>query len=296
MGSAHRAFAIAAVATLAIVPLAGQDQAPLFKSGTKVVSLYTTVTESGRLVPGLTKEDFEILDNEKAQTLTIFSNEILPITVVVMLDTSGSMTGNIGMLKAGAEQFLLRLLRGDKARIGDFNDKIQMLSSMTGDRDELIASLQNIDFGYPTRLYDAIAAGLDQVKGIEGRRVVLVFTDGDDTYSRTRFGTVLDRAQTEEVMVYAIGLAGEDMVGGRMVRTKPDRSLKKLAEETGGGYFELSRADQMTSTFTRVAQELHSQYLLGFSVENRDGKTHKLDVRVKRPGMIARARKSYVAS
>ncbi len=296
MSSALRSLAVSAAA-LAVVPVLAQVQPPAtFRSGTKVVSLYATVTEAGRLVPGLTRGDFEILDNDKLQPLTVFSNEILPVTVIVMLDTSGSMTGSIDMLKAGAEQFLLRLLRGDRARVGDFNDKIQMVSPLTGDRDELIASLSNIDFGYPTRLYDAIAEGLNELREIEGRKVVLVFTDGDDTYSRTRFGTVLDRAQTEEVMVYAIGLQGEDFVGGRRVRTKPDRSLKKLAEETGGGYFELSRTDQLTSTFTRVALELHSQYLLGFSPEARDGKTHKLEVRIKRPGMTARARKSYVAS
>jgi VWFA-related protein len=111
-----------------------------------------------------------------------------------------------------------------------------------------------------------------------------------------RFGTVLDRAQVDEVMVYAIGLAGEIIAYGRPTRTRPDSSLKKLAAETGGGYFELSRADQLTSTFTRVALELHSQYVLGFTPQSRDGKTHKLDVRVKKPGMTARARKSYVAS
>jgi Ca-activated chloride channel family protein len=254
------------------------------------------VTETGRLVPGLTREEFEILDNDKPQKLTVFSNEVLPITVIVMLDTSGSMTGNIEMLKAGAEQFFLRLLRGDRGRVGDFNDKIQMVSPLTGDRDELISSLRDVDFGYPTRLYDAIAAGLDELKGIEGRKVVLVFTDGDDTASRTRFGTVLDRAQTEEVMVYAIGLQGDDVINGMHVRTRPDRSLKRLAEATGGGYFELSKTDQLTSTFTRVALELHSQYLLGFSPEIRDGKTHKLEVRINKPGMTVRARKTYVAS
>lgn len=291
-----RALVLAA-AVLAAVPILAQDQqAPTFRSGTKVVSLYATVTEAGRLVPGLTREDFEILDNDKPQPLTIFSNEVLPITVIVMLDTSGSMTGNIGFLKAGAEQFLLRLLHGDRARLGAFNDKIQFVSALTGDRDELISSLGNIDFGYPTRLYDAVAAGLDELRGIEGRRVVLVFTDGDDTASRTRFGTVLDRGQLEEVMIYAIGLQSENVINGYRVRTRPDRSLKRLAEETGGGYFELSKTDQLTSTFTRVAQELHSQYLLGFSPETRDGKTHKLDVRVKKPGMTARARKTYVAS
>jgi Ca-activated chloride channel homolog len=295
MASAARALAFTAF-ILAVMPVLAQVQEPTFRSGTKVVSLYTTVTEAGRLVPGLTRDDFEILDNGRPQPLTVFSNEVLPISVVVMLDTSGSMTGNIDTLKAGAEQFLLRLLKGDRARVGDFNDKIQMVSPWTGDRDELIASLGNIDFGYPTRLYDAIGEGLNELHDTEGRKVVLVFTDGDDTASRTRFGTVLDRAQTGEVMVYAIGLAGEDVINGRRVRTKPDRSLKTLAEQTGGGYFELSRTDQLMSTFTRVALELHSQYLLGFSAEARDGKTHKLEVRVKQPGMTARARKTYVAS
>jgi Ca-activated chloride channel family protein len=296
MASAKRALALAA-AILALVPVLAQVQPPpTFRTGTKAVSLYTTVTEAGRLVPGLTRDDFEILDNGKPQALTVFSNEVLPITVVVMLDTSFSMTGNIDTLKAGAEQFLLRLLKGDRARVGDFNDKIQMVSPLTGDRDELIASLRDVDFGYPTRLYDAIAEGLTELQDVEGRKVVLVFTDGDDTASRTRFGTVLDRAQTGEVMMYAIGLQGQVSINGRSVRTKPDRSLKKLAEETGGGYFELSRTDQLMSTFTRVALELHSQYLLGFSPEARDGKTHTLEVRVKQPGMIARARKTYVAS
>ena len=159
-----------AAALLAVVPILAQDpQAPVFRSGTKVVSLYATVTESGgRLVPDLAREDFEVLDDGKPQELTVFSSEVLPITVVVMLDTSGSMTGNMNVLKAGAEQFFLRLLRKDRARLGCFNDKIQFVSPMTGDRDALIASVQDVDFGYPTRLYDAIAAGLDELTGDRG--------------------------------------------------------------------------------------------------------------------------------
>jgi Ca-activated chloride channel family protein len=284
-------------AGLVVVPLLAQDvQTPTFRAGTKTVSLYATVTEGGRLVPGLSREDFEILDDGKPQPLTVFSAEILPITVVVMLDTSWSMTSNIETLKAGSEQFFLRLFKGDRARLGAFNDKIQWASQRSGNRDELIASIAQVDYGNATHLYDALGASLEELVGVEGRKVILVFTDGDDMGSRMRFGTVLDRAQVDEVMVYAIGLAGETLAYGRPTRTKPDRSLKKLAEETGGGYFELSRADQLTSTFTRVALELHSQYVLGFAPQSRDGKTHKLEVRVKKPGMTARARQSYVAS
>jgi Ca-activated chloride channel family protein len=275
-----------------------QTQAPTFRAGTKIVPVYTTVTDSnGRLVPGLSREDFEVFDNDARQEIGVFSSEVQPITVVVMLDTSGSMTANIELVKAGAEQFFLRLLPKDRGQVGAFNDKIQILSGVTGDRDELVAALRDVDFGYPTRLWDAVEAGLDSLRGLEGRRVVLVFTDGADTSSKIGFGTLLEQARTEEVMVYGIGLAGEEPgPGGRPMRTRPDRSLRKLADETGGGYFELDQRDQLTSTFTRVSEELHSQYVIGFSPQARDGKTHKLEVRVKRPGMKARARKSYVAS
>jgi Ca-activated chloride channel homolog len=287
-----------AVASVAVTPASRDQQAPTFRSGTKVVALYATVTDAnGRLVPGLAQEDFDILDNDKLQSIGIFNAEITPVTVVVMLDTSGSMTNNIDLVKAGAEQFFLRLLRHDRAQLGDFNDKIQLLTGVTGDRDELVAALRDVDFGYPTRLWDAIDAGLDSLKGRDDRKVVLAFTDGADTASKLGFNTVLERARAEDVMVYGIGLAGEEPgPGGRPMRTRPDRSLRKIADETGGGYFELDHRDQLTSTFTRVSEELHSQYVLGFTQATRDGKVHKLELRVKRPGMKARARKSYVAS
>jgi VWFA-related protein len=98
-------------------------------------------------------------------------------------------------------------------------------------------------------------------------------------------------------MIYALGLESTFFAGpGRMQRTRPDRTLKKFAEETGGGYFELKKTDDLAPTFTRVAQELHSQYTLGFTPTVLDGKEHKLELKVKQPGMTARARKSYIAS
>jgi Ca-activated chloride channel family protein len=179
--------------------------------------------------------------------------------------------------------------------VGAFNDKIQFAGEFTNDRDELVSSLEEIQFGNPTRLYDAVDASLDELRGIEGRRVILAFTDGDDTASKTGFGRIMDRARAEEVMVYAIGLESEMNIGGRRIRTRPDRNLRRLAEETGGGYFELDDAADLGSTFARVAQELHSQYLLGFSPAVLDGKIHKLDTRATKPGLSVRARRSYVA-
>jgi Ca-activated chloride channel homolog len=282
------------LAIAAGVPALGQG--PTFKTSTRTVPIYTTVVDSqGRLVPNLAKEDFEILDENKLQDIDVFVDEIQPITVVVMLDRSASMTANLKLLSEGAEQFLLRLLPADQGRVGGFSDKIEFASPFSSNRDMLISSLRDLDFGNPTRLYDAVAASLDELKGIEGRRVVLVFTDGDDTDSRTGFGTILDRARAEEVMVYAIGLESNFFNGVQQVRTRPDRNLRRLADETGGGYFELKKTNDLASTFTRVAQELHSQYVLGFTPRNLDGKVHRLVVRVKQPGMTTRARKSYLA-
>ena len=271
-------------------------QQPQFKSGTQIVSLFATVTDSQkRLVPDLTKEDFEIFDNDKPQPIAFFQNEVQPITVVAMLDTSGSMTASIPLLRASAEQFLLRLLPADKGRVGAFNDKIQFSPRFSADRDELVAALKELDYGNGTRLWDASDASLEELKGIEGRRVVLVFTDGDDTESHIGLGKVIDRARADEVMIYAIGLESHYFNGQRMVRSQPDSGLRKIADETGGGYFELKATSELAPTFTRVAQELHSQYVLGFTPTLLDSKVHKLTLRMKQPGMTARARRSYVA-
>ena len=272
-------------------------QEPTFRSGTRIVPVVTTVTDAqGRLVPGLEREEFTILDNGKPQEITFFQNDTQPFTVVVMMDYSASMTANLDRLQAAAEQFILRMLPADKGQVGAFSDKIQFSGTFTNNRDNLIFALKDLQFGNPTRLYDAINESLAMVKGEEGRRVVLAFTDGDDTASRVGMGDVLDRARDEETMIYAIGMESEFFNGQRRVRTRPDRGLRRLAEETGGGYFELVKSDDLGPTFSRVAQELHSQYTLGFTPAALDGREHKLVVRMKQPGMNARARKTYVAS
>jgi len=284
------------IASLSALTLAQQ---PTFRAGTQVVSLFATVTDAQkRLVPDLVQSDFEVFDNDKPQNLVFFQNEVQPISVVVMLDTSGSMTMTLDLLRAAAEQFVLRLLPADKARIGAFNDKIQFMGrSFMNDRDQLVTDIKNIDYGNGTRLWDALAASLEELKGIDGRKVILVFTDGDDTESKNAsLGKVIERARIGEVMIYAIGLESRYFDGQRMVRSRPDSGLKKIADETGGGYFELTKTAELAPTFTRVAQELHSQYVIGFTPMSLDGKVHKLAVRMKQPGMTARARRSYVAA
>jgi Ca-activated chloride channel family protein len=298
--SPSRALAVAVVlvtgAASLVIPAAAQ-----IKVGTQTVPLYVTVTDAAkRLVPDLVREDFEVYDNGKLQQIGNFDNKAQPIHTVVMLDTSGSMTLQIDFVKQAAEEFLIRLMPEDKGKVGAFNDKIEVKPDagfpFTNNRDQLIRYLNDLDFGYPTRLYDAVDFAIQELKPVDTRKVVLVFTDGDDTASKIGVGEAIERARVDEVMIYSIGMENDFFNGSQRVRTSPDRGLRRLSEETGGGYFLLKKKDELGSTFTRIALELHSQYVMGFSPETLDGKVHKLEVRVKRAGMTARARKSYVAS
>jgi Ca-activated chloride channel family protein len=290
--------AVAVAAGAATAGLAAQQPTPMFKAGTQVVSLFVTVADmQKRLVPDLVQDEFQVFDNEKPQPIVYFDNSIHPINVVAMLDTSGSMTLSIELLKQAAEQFMIRLLPEDKARVGAFNDKIQINARWSNDRDQLVTDIKDLDYGNGTRLWDAVGTALDELKGIDGRRVILVFTDGDDTESKKmNLGRVIERARTDEVMIYAIGLESRYFNGQTQVRTKPDSGLRKVADETGGGYFELTKASELAPTFTKVAQELHSQYVIGFTPTQLDNRVHKLAVKMKQPGMTARARRSYVAA
>jgi Ca-activated chloride channel family protein len=284
----------------AVCLLTATAVAQRIKVTTQTVPVYTTVIDTQRrLVSDLLQADFEVYDNGKLQPLTNFVNETTPFTAIVMLDTSGSMTLNMDFVKQAAEEFLMRLLPADKAKVGAFNDKIQILprdEPFTNNRDRLIRYVkEGLDFGYPTRLWDAVDESIGNLEPEDGRRVVIVFTDGDDSASKRGRDDVLERAREKDMMIYAIGLSSEYLNGSSKVHTRPDRGLRKVAEETGGGYFELTKKDELGPTFTRVAQELHSQYVLGFSPESLDGKVHKLEVKVKRPGLTARGRKSYMA-
>jgi hypothetical protein len=246
-----------------------------------------------RLVPDLTQEDFEVLDNDQVQPLVLFENETRPITVVVMLDTSFSMNGNIKLLKDAAEQFIIRLLPDDKAKVGAFNDKIEF-----GGHSPTIATTWWRSARARLATRRAIRRGRDEPRRLVGWKDGACWCSDrrEDTSSRASFRAVMDRARNEDVMIYSIGLSSEYFDGVRVVRSKPDGALRRFAEETGGGYFELKKTTELASTFTRVAQELHSQYALAFVAPRLDNKVHKLTVRLKQPGMTARARKSYMAS
>ena len=352
----------------------GARQEPQFRTGIHTVPIYATaVDRAGRLVTDLARDDFEVLDNGRPQPLTNFATGVQAITVVLMLDRSGSVEGQYRLVEAAAAEFVRHLTASDKARIGSFSLRIQIEpETFTSDRDTLLeilrARLQPLG---PTPLWGAASAAMTALEGQPGRRVVLIFTDGEDAplsdQPKVTFDDVKRRAETEEIMVYGIGLVDEcapvpatnsnDVTlmpryqqggtqgrggqggtgrggtgrvrirmpripvplrlpvppgrglpprtplfpeprmtaGGGCKPDTPDPSLKTLTDVGGGGFFELRQAVDLAATFARVADELHHQYLLAFVAAAHDGAFHKLDVRVRRPGVTIRARRGYIA-
>lgn len=360
----------AAVSTLAA------RQEPQYRGGTTTVSIYATaLDEQGRLVTDLSAGDFEVFDDGRQQPLSVFANDLRPITIVVMLDRSGSMRPHFDRVRDAAEAFVEALLPADRARVGSFSNQIRIdPATFTSDRDVLVRILhEDLQDPGTTPLWNATALAMDALRHEEGRRVILVFTDGKDTPGfggSTHFEDVRLRSQVEEVMVYGIGFSEVCDAGSGDVRTPrvpygrggvwyqrggrrgpmgpsgpripglpgipegppipgmpgaprfppgpvvppaprspapatarsnpcaeagPDPELRELAAVGGGGYFELHSADDLRSTFARVADELHHQYLLAFTAEKLDNRIHQLEVRARRPGVTVRARHTYMA-
>jgi len=288
-----------ALALAAVVATSAQDpQQHVFRSGVQTVPIYATVLDANnRLVPDLKEGDFQVFDNGKPAPITLFVTEVQPIAVVIAIDTSGSMTLVLDRVKDAAEAFLLRLLPKDRATILNFDDKVVPGPAFTADRDQLVRYLRTkVQWGNGTRLWDAMYQGVAQVKAAPERKVVLVLSDGEDAGSHLGSSDVLETAQDAHVMVYVIGMRNRYFNGAQWTVSQPDRSLRKLTAQTGGGNFEVSQADDLNKTFTRVSEELHQQYLIGIEPAVLDGKLHKLELRVKAPGMTARARQSYMAT
>jgi Ca-activated chloride channel family protein len=295
-------------------------QAPVFRAGSDIVRVFATVTDrSGKLVANLTRDAFEVRDQGTPQPLTQFDNSPQPIRLIVMLDVSGSMEGNLPLLRAAGKQLFARLRPDDVARVGAFGHEVTISPEFTHDADELNAALPaSIAPDAPTPLWRAIEQAIDAFKGPDERRkVILVLSDGKDS-GITSFSLrqqpasqaeVIDRARTEDVMIYAIGMrsrstqprqpampgGGQGGLAAMMLADMPDPGLARVAEDTGGGYTEIRFGEDLAPAFAGVADELHAQYLLGFATPKRDGKVHEISVRITSAGLKARARKSYVA-
>lgn len=277
----------AGLAVLATTGLGGQAT---FRSGVDAVAVYGVVTgRDGRPVDNLNQDDFRIEDQGQPVPITLFSRERQPLSVALLLDTSDSTLSKVFRIRDAARAFVHALEPDDRVRIGTFGEEIAISRAATGDRAVLDrVLLEELWPGGATPLWNALDAGMSAVARETGRRVVIAVTDGDNNASLPGYDGTLDavrrRAVGEDFLLYGIGMEGAAL----------SRPMVDLTVASGGAHFDVKRDADLDATFASVAEELRHQYLLGFVPAARDGKVHALEVRVTKPGLKVRSRRSYV--
>ena len=276
-----------------------EEETPVIRASVDVVNVLCTVRDrQQKYVTDLKKEDFEIIEDGVRQKVQFFSNETgedaQPLTVVLLIDTSGSVKDKLGFLQEAASEFLSQTLRENKdlAAVVQFDSEVSLIQDFTYDYSVLENAILSIRAGGSTKLYDAIWVSVNELLRHEvGRRMLVILSDGADTQSMTRDNEALKVAQEQDVVIYGIGVrsAGFDSDFGK---------LKKFAEGTGGLFFN-SKVDlqKIREAFRRINRGIKNQYALGYVSNNprRDGSFREVKVRMKRSGLKVTHRKGYYA-
>ena len=269
--------------------LTGQDK-PTFRSTSRTVHVYATVQgRDGRLVPDLTREEFRVFEDGREKPLTVFDNAPQAITVALMFDMSNSMARYLERIRLAGRAFVSALWADDRVRIGSFGLEVAISPLLTSDKAVLTRVLEEELWpGGPTPLWYATDLAMKSLDDESGRRVVLLFTDGEDSglFVPGNLGQTRRHVERGGFMIYAIGLPGRELAG----------EVQSLADDSGGGHFVVRSEDDLGATFARVVEELHHQYVLGFASDLVDGRPHKIDVKISRDGAKVRARKTFVAA
>lgn len=266
-------------------------------SKTVEVRLPVTVKDKKKnLVLGLQRGDFTVLEDGVAQEVTFFSDEKNnpPVYVGVLMDTSPSTAGKISFSKDSAKNFLYTVLRlrKDKAAFMTFDNEVKLIQDFTDKQDLLDRAVDKVKkAGSQTALYDAVWQFSDEkLRSAAGRRVIVIITDGDDTFSRADLNDAIDIAQRTETTVFAISTKagfGGSVPGVELgqVKDKGDKDLVRLCEETGGAAFFTGDQLALERSFKKISEELQSQYVITYRPANQayDGTTRKIEVRFKDP-------------
>jgi Ca-activated chloride channel family protein len=291
---------------------AGENPQGTVRIPVRRVRLPITVTDKkGQFVPGLTKEDFLILEDKVPQTIETFSDDIsltTPLYIAVLMDTSPSTAGKLKFQQESAMNFIHTIvkLRKDRVLFATFDDQINLRQDFTDRLDLLDKAVYGVkQMGTQTALYDAVWQFCDEkLRSVPGRRVLLIVTDGADTYSRADIRDAIDIAQRTETTIFAIStkagfLSTVPGVEAGQVADKKDRDLQTLAEETGGTAFFTGDMLSLERSFTRISKELRAQYLVTYNPTNKsyDGTFRKIDVKVsdRREDLKVRTKRGYKA-
>lgn len=254
----------------------------------------TVLDKKGYFVSGLTKGDFQVLEDKVPQQIESFSDDLgqaLPLYVGVLMDTSSSTLGKLKFEQESAINFIQLVVRPrrDRALFATFDDDVKLRQDFTDKLDLLERAVYAVkELGRQTALYDAVWQFCNEkMRSVQGRRVLVVITDGDDTYSRAELADAIDIAQRTETTIFAISTKGgfSGTVGGvemGQVNDQGDTSLTKLAEETGGAAFFTGDMLALERSLTKIAKELRVQYLLTYKSTNEqyDGSYRRIDVKL----------------
>jgi Ca-activated chloride channel homolog len=298
------AFALAAVPAAAQAPANPPQQPPAkpftLEVNVEVVSVTAVVFDkSGQFVRGLGPKDVELLENGVKQEVSYFREasskgddaEHVPLSVVLVLDTSGSMKDNIHFLQEAVLNFVYKLEEVDTALVVSFNESVKGSAEFTGDTDRLERFVEGLQAWGGTSLYDAIHYSLGRIKDQPGRKAVVVFTDGADTTSSMVDREVVDYARAVEATVYCIGFKGAGFGA-----SSPRGFLRKIATETGGQFFAPDKVGELIKVFNEISEELKNHYLLAYTpTKAADGTWREITLKVNRPGSEVRVRKGYFA-
>jgi Ca-activated chloride channel homolog len=277
------------------------------------VRLPVTVTQKKNLITGLTRNDFIVLEDGVQQEITFFRDEkLLPsdVYVGVLMDTSESTKGKLQFSKEAAKNFIFTVtrLRKDKAAFMTFDHEVNLIQDFTDKLDLLDRAVDKVKkTGSQTALYDAVWQFTDEkLRNVPGRRVIVIITDGDDTFSRADLRDAIDIAQRTETTIFGIStkegfLGSVPGVDAGTVKDKGDKYLTELCEATGGEAFFTGDMLALEKAFTKISQELRSQYVLTYrpANQNLDGRERKIEVRLtdkeKAKKYDIRTKKSYRA-
>jgi Ca-activated chloride channel homolog len=304
-----RAVIVAALSVALSAIAVAQDRAPVFRSGTSLVALNVTVTDrDSQFVRGLTESDFLVLEDGVPQDLQFFEALDVPKDLILLIDTSSSMRPQMAVVHEAATGFLRTLRPGDRGAIVTFADQVEVVHDLSDDPASLEAAVRRTTASGGTALYNALYIALRQfgqgaaVRGDIRRQAIAVLTDGDDTASLIGFDDVLSVARKSGVSVYPIALQDPFQLsrgqGPRRHYTGPDYALRQLARETGAQAFFPEHVSALPAVYGTIAQELSSQYSIGYASANTraDGGFRRIDVRVAdRPELRLRTRTGYTA-
>jgi VWFA-related protein len=335
---------VAAVAFAAVVALSDEGVAKVaaqdgfrFRSGVELINVTATVTDdNGRFVSGLRKEDFSVYEDGQPQEVTHFSNERVPVSLGILLDTSGSMTPDkMSSARAAVDRFVFDLLgEEDEIFFMEFNNTPRLTQQFTRDRRAISRAVNRVNPAGGTAMFDAVADAVPLADAGQNRKkALLVISDGNDTNSNIRVPELRQLIRESEVMVYALGVDGTSRSrsnggtvvrppqlpipipfpfprGGRFPYANPqvifstgggDRvnadALREITDDTGGRTEILRGFDGLEAATARIADELSKQYYLGYaSPGQKDGRWHAIRVEVRDNRLTVRARRGYVAS